>query len=78
MESSTHEHTHGHAHAPGHGHNYAAANQEHFDKVAKEVDIRPDFQELARQAASAVLSQHGSLLDPNNTTLMDYACGTGN
>lgn len=60
-----------------HGHDFSAANQQHFDKVAKEVDTNPEFQELARRAAGAVLSQHGSLLDPNSTTLMDFACGTG-
>ena len=58
-------------------HDYVAANQEHFDKVAAKVDVRPDLQELARLAASAILSQHGSLLDPDSTTLMDFACGTG-
>ena len=77
--ASTHSPTHGHVHdhAHGHGHDYSAANKEHFDKVAKEVNARPDFQELGRQAVAAVVSKHGTLLDPDSTTLMDFACGSG-
>ena len=75
-----HEHDHGHhAHAHGPGHDYAKENEKHFDEKgrAAEYDARADVQEFARRIREAILKTHASLFDEDKTTLLDFACGTG-
>lgn len=55
----------------------AAENKKHFDANAREVDAKPELQELARQVGAAILRTHESLFNSSSTKMMDFACGTG-
>ncbi|THG92985.1 hypothetical protein EW026_g8114 [Hermanssonia centrifuga] len=52
-------------------------NQKHFDKEAPQVDANPQFQEGARDIARAMRVRYPSLFNKEETTVMDFACGTG-
>jgi ubiquinone/menaquinone biosynthesis C-methylase UbiE len=73
--ASADAHVHNHAHV--HSHDFVKENQKHFDATAEQYDARPDVQELARRVRQAILTIHPSLFDEDKTTLLDYACGTG-
>ena len=65
-----------HDHKHDHGH-FTAANQEHFDKTAKEYDEMPKLQQFARIVVDAMKKEYPSLFNKETTTLLDYACGPG-
>lgn len=56
-------------------HNYTEANRIHFEKqAANNVDQRSTI-ELAKRLAPHILSRYD--FDEDETTLLDFACGTG-
>jgi SAM-dependent methyltransferase len=63
-----------HSHSHGHDVDFVSANRAHYDSSAGYYD-RPDRIELARRLAPHILHAHA--FDPDRTTLLDYACGTG-
>lgn len=67
------QHSHDHA---GHGHDYAKANQEFFDENLAMFE-RPDIVDATRRVAAAVRARYPGLFNPESTTLLDYACGSG-
>ncbi|KAF8917670.1 S-adenosyl-L-methionine-dependent methyltransferase, partial [Mucidula mucida] len=78
-----HDHTHaadehGHTHgALEQSHDYVSANKEHFDKTAGEYESKiPAIQEITAKEAKFIVSD-GYKFDPNSTTLLNFACGTG-
>ena len=70
-----HGHDHGNDHA-GHGHDYAKANQEYFDENLAMFE-RPDIVDATRRVAAAVRERYPSLFNAESTTLLDFACGSG-
>lgn len=75
-ETSAHTHEHANAELP-HDHDFAAANQKHFDAEAKAFDAKPSAQEMARRVSKAMINTYPSLFDEESTTLLDFACGSG-
>ena len=69
--------SHVHTHHNAETHDYAAANQQHFDKEAEGYDVLPFVQEHARQLTKMMVEKYSSLFDKGKTTLLDFACGTG-
>ena len=67
---------HGHHHGHDHGH-FAAANEEFFDKMAKEYNERPQVQQLARKVVDSMRQTYPALFNEETTTLLDFACGPG-
>ena len=76
MSSEAHAHTHTHAHH-GHGHNFAAANEEHFNKIAETFDEFPGAKEMAKRVVDAMVTKFPDRFKEDTTTVMDFACGTG-
>lgn len=72
MSSEARHHVHAH-----HTHDYAAANQEHFNKMAETFDEFPGAKELAKRVVNAILAKFPDRFDEDNTSVMDFACGTG-
>ena len=64
-----------HAHHPSH--DYVAANREHWDKQAHNVDAWPEVQVLTKNITATMREIHPDLFDKENTTVLDFACGTG-
>ena len=59
-----------------HGHDYSAANKAHFDDAAAvKYDKRLDAIELTRRQSNAMIKAYP--FDESETTVMDFACGTG-
>jgi 2-polyprenyl-3-methyl-5-hydroxy-6-metoxy-1,4-benzoquinol methylase len=93
MEASAHTHTDHHHHSDtqiadnsavhqGHHHHHhltsqgiTNANREYFDKIAAEYENPPGVEELA-QRVTTNMRTFGSW-NPNQTTVLDFACGTG-
>lgn len=69
-----HEHAHG---TVAHDHDFAAANQKHFDAEAKAFDAKPNAIELAKRISKAMISTYPTLFDEDKTTVLDFACGSG-
>ncbi|KAI0062076.1 S-adenosyl-L-methionine-dependent methyltransferase, partial [Artomyces pyxidatus] len=63
----------GHSHS--HAHDVGANNAHHFDDVARKYDDIPGAQELARRVGIAMRSVYP--FDEDETTVLDFACGTG-
>jgi len=71
------------AHHPHHVHHhrhdetdtYESANKQYFDEEVHQYNDRPAFQELAEKIGRAMLNT--GLFKRNDTTVMDFACGTG-
>ncbi|KAF9045631.1 S-adenosyl-L-methionine-dependent methyltransferase [Rhodocollybia butyracea] len=73
--SNAHQHHH---HSPhGHSHDYVEANRAHFDAsdYAIKNDDDPSFLEFAKNVGAAIREAYP--FDPNSTTALDFACGTG-
>ncbi|RDB19283.1 hypothetical protein Hypma_013693 [Hypsizygus marmoreus] len=54
---------------------FAEANKAHFNNIANEYDELPHARERARRTANAVRKAYS--FDENETTVMEFACGTG-
>ncbi|PBK63807.1 S-adenosyl-L-methionine-dependent methyltransferase [Armillaria solidipes] len=65
-----------HHHHHGHGHDFAEANKEHFNKDSHTYDELPLVKELTEKEGKYILS-HGWSFDPESTTVLNFACGTG-
>ena len=82
-----HEHHHDHAH------DFVAANKEHFDKTAGEYEDIPMLKDLTEKYVylrvlvnywderffrqGKFIVQSGYKFNPESTTLLNFACGTG-
>jgi hypothetical protein len=55
---------------------YTKKNIEHFDKAAATYDT-PLKQALAKKCVDAFLQAEGVEWNPDSTTVVDFACGTG-
>jgi ubiquinone/menaquinone biosynthesis C-methylase UbiE len=76
--SHTHDHSHGparsHSHGHGDGHDFSKANAEHFDKTAAQYDEEAKIDVVTR----IVEKIRGAYsFDPERTSVLDFACGTG-
>jgi 2-polyprenyl-3-methyl-5-hydroxy-6-metoxy-1,4-benzoquinol methylase len=76
--SHTHDHSHGpahsHSHGHGDGHDFSKANAEHFDKTAAQYDEEAKIDVVTR----IVEKIRGAYsFDPERTSMLDFACGTG-
>ncbi|KAK0498979.1 S-adenosyl-L-methionine-dependent methyltransferase [Armillaria luteobubalina] len=69
-------HHHHHHHHHGHGHDFAGANKEHYNKGSHTYDELPMVKEATEKEANYILS-HGWSFDPESTTVLNFACGTG-
>ncbi|PBK90791.1 S-adenosyl-L-methionine-dependent methyltransferase [Armillaria gallica] len=65
-----------HHHHHGHGHDFAEANKEHFNKDSHTYDDIPMVKEVTEKEGKYILS-HGWSFDPESTTVLNFACGTG-
>ncbi|PCH34187.1 S-adenosyl-L-methionine-dependent methyltransferase [Wolfiporia cocos MD-104 SS10] len=65
-----------HDHAHHHAHSHAAANKAHFDVQAGEYDNTPGAIEMTANQVAAINKVYPALLN-ENTTVLDFACGTG-
>jgi len=74
-------HSHGNSHggpiaSHSHSHDYSEANKAHFDEAeAEKYDKRSDAIELTRRQSNAMIKAYP--FDEFKTTVMDFACGTG-
>ena len=60
------------------GHDFAAANKEHFDKHAHNLEeMHPKWVEMCRKEVEALRTQWPALFDKESTTVLDFACGIG-
>jgi hypothetical protein len=85
MADDAHCHCHSHSHAylqgdlvasHSHSHGYSEANKAHFNhNKAETYDKRPDTIELSRRQSNAMIKAYP--FDESKTTVMDFACGTG-
>lgn len=75
MSTSSHSHDHHRHHHPPADSDISQANKQHFDKTAHEYDEKPGAIELAHRLAEVMLKAYP--FDEDNTTVMDFACGTG-
>ncbi|KAF9042595.1 S-adenosyl-L-methionine-dependent methyltransferase [Hymenopellis radicata] len=62
-------------HIPEHGHDYVSANKEHYNRAASEYEDIPMILDLTEKYRYIV--SEGYKFDPNSTTLLNFACGTG-
>ncbi|KAK0504309.1 S-adenosyl-L-methionine-dependent methyltransferase [Armillaria luteobubalina] len=65
-----------HHHHPGHCHDFAEANKEHFNKDSDTYDDIPMVKEVTEKEGKYILS-HGWTFNPESTTVLNFACGTG-
>ncbi|KAF9059696.1 S-adenosyl-L-methionine-dependent methyltransferase [Rhodocollybia butyracea] len=73
--ANAHQHHH---HSPhGHSHDYVEANRAHFDAsdYAIKNDDHPSFVEFSKNVGAAIREAYP--FDPDSTTALDFACGTG-
>ncbi|KAK0460712.1 S-adenosyl-L-methionine-dependent methyltransferase [Desarmillaria tabescens] len=60
----------------GHGHDFAKANKDHFDKDSHTYDELHKVKEVTEKEAKYILSE-GWSFNPESTTVLNFACGTG-
>lgn len=65
-----------HAHHDHHTHDYVAANKEFFDENVHKYDD-PRGIELAHRQLAAIKRIYPALLNEEQTTVLDFACGAG-
>ena len=70
-------HAHDHGAHTAEAYDYAAANQQHFDKEAKSLDMLAYVLEHAQKLTKVMVERYPTLFDKEKTTLLDFACGTG-
>ena len=80
--SSGHDHSHGHHHHHHHHHHHGhdgTMNQDDFDKHATAADWEGDALVLFlnEKLASTVLERHQGSFNTNETSVLDFGCGTG-
>ncbi|KAK0194599.1 S-adenosyl-L-methionine-dependent methyltransferase [Armillaria mellea] len=68
------EHHHHHHH--GHCHDVAEANKEHFNKNSDTYEEIPMVKEVTEKGGKYILS-HGWPFNPESTTVLNFACGSG-
>ncbi|KAF9063703.1 S-adenosyl-L-methionine-dependent methyltransferase [Rhodocollybia butyracea] len=71
---NAHQHHHHSPHDHGHDSN-VEANRTHFDESAAKYEDDPVFIEFAEKVGIAIREVYP--FDPNSTTALDFACGTG-
>ena len=73
----SHVYDHGAHNSNADAYDYAAANQQHFDEVAKSVNLQVYVHDLAKNLTKVAVERYPALFDKEKTTLLDFACGTG-
>lgn len=77
MEDHIHQQHYAAHSGHGHGHDYAAANRTHFDDIAHQFDEYPGALELAQKQVAVIKEKCEVHFDEEKTTVLDFACGTG-
>ncbi|KAK0205512.1 S-adenosyl-L-methionine-dependent methyltransferase [Desarmillaria ectypa] len=60
----------------GHVHDFSKANKDHFNKDSHTYDEFPMVKELTEKEAKYIVSE-GWSFNPESTTVLNFACGTG-